>query len=254
MILEIKKFSWLALLVFALSSCASYHNGAISSGPLLSASDKHVKTAWGMASTGIFLGFGGTGYDALVHNAKAQMEKDYPLAAGEYYANYTVDFKRSILLLIYMKNEVFVHADIMSQNPSTVTKAVNDPGDPSINFYKTKTDSFYVGEHIYMNYDGVKQLFYSFNEFEISGFDKKGFVYLNFIEKGKTALVDRNLLYYSKNKVRNNLSGGDEVTFKHRGDEVKGRVLATAPDKALVSYDKGFYELKYSEITKTAKQ
>src|SRR5438132_1180991 len=101
-----------------------------------------------------------------------------------------------------------------------------------------------------MNYDGKNQLPYSFNEMQITSFDKKGFVYLDFIENSKTAAVDQALLYYSKDKQRNGYKAGDPVTFKLRGRNETGTVLATSPEKVLISFNKGFYEEKFTDIFK----
>ncbi|HXB39591.1 MAG TPA: hypothetical protein VNZ49_03560 [Bacteroidia bacterium] len=234
--------------LFFLVSCASFHNGAISSGPLLSANDKHVRTAYGHAKTNIVLGFGGGEYVALVHNAKQDLEKNWPLAKGEYYANFTVDFRKTFFFFaIVITNEVMVSADIMSDNPFSGPAQIQGP---VISFYKTETDSFFVGETIYMNYDGQNQTPFTFNEFIITGFDEQGFVYLEFTKNSKTVAVDQALLYYSKDKQTNGFNAGDEVVFKKRRKKVKGVILATSPTKALISYNGGFYEKEITEITK----
>lgn len=242
----------IVFILVILTSCVSFHRGSISSGPLLAANDRCVAIAEGHKSTYVVFGFGGGSPDALVHNVKREMEKEYPLKNGEYYANYTVDFKKTIIFFLVIKNEVYVHADILSQNSIEVTQKRKErtKGELEPTFYKSKTDSFYVGEKIYMNYDGRNQLPYTFKELQITGFDDKGFVYLEFIENSRTASVDKQLLYYSKDKERNGYKPGDEVNFKRGGKDLRGTILATSPTQVLISQDKGFYERKYSEIFK----
>ncbi|HWY38822.1 MAG TPA: hypothetical protein VNY73_09705 [Bacteroidia bacterium] len=122
--------------------------------------------------------------------------------------------------------------------------------DKEIAFYKSKTDSFYVGEHVYLNYDGKNQTPYTFNEMKITGFDKKGFVYLSFIAEAKSAEVDQELLYYSRDKHKSGYKAGDVVNFKKTGKKVSGTILATAAGKVLITENKGFYERSYKEISK----
>ena len=93
----------------------AFHSGAISSGPLLSANDKFIDQATGHAACSSFLLWGG-GYfkEALVNEAKKDMMKWRPLKKGEYYANYTIDFKKTVTFFIYIENDVWVNADVLA--------------------------------------------------------------------------------------------------------------------------------------------
>lgn len=253
----LKKFitCFAIMLVLALSSCASFHQGAISSGPLLSSNDKHIKTAVGYASTTIILGFGGTAHDALIHNAKRDMEKTYPLAKGEYYSNYTVDLKRTIYFFGVIENDVYVHADIMSSNPDAVARDFSKSEEMKAfvgskeNFYKTKRDSFYVGEKIYLPYDGKELLQYKYYEMQIAGFDDKNTVYLYF-PGGRVVTGEKDWLYYSKDKSRNGFKSGDTVVFTRHGKNIQGTVTATSPSRALVLVGQDFYEKEFADLSK----
>jgi hypothetical protein len=107
-----RKIIYLAIILFC-ASCIAFHNGAISSGPLLSANDKYIEEATGHSACSSLLLFGG-GYfkEALVNQAKKDMMKNRPLKKGEYYSNYIVDLKKTITLFIYIENDVWVHADV----------------------------------------------------------------------------------------------------------------------------------------------
>ena len=104
------------IIVFLLSSCIAFHNGAISSGPLLSANDKFIEQATGHAECYSFFLLLGGGYfkQDMINQAKKDMMKNRPLKKGEYYANYTIDFKRTITLFIYTENDIWVNADVFA--------------------------------------------------------------------------------------------------------------------------------------------
>lgn len=82
-----------------------------------SSNDKKIGTALGYAKSFNMFGFGGIKKNALILEAKNIMYKSFPLKQGEYYANLTVDFKRSYILF-YNATKVTLSADIMSSTRS----------------------------------------------------------------------------------------------------------------------------------------
>ena len=84
-----------------------------SSVALTDANFKIVGLAHGNAHTLKVLGIGGLDKDALVLEAKTDMYKKYPLPKGQVFANITVDFKNSFLIL-FTETKVTVSADIIA--------------------------------------------------------------------------------------------------------------------------------------------
>lgn len=109
-----KPFRFL-LLFFLLSSCA-FHSGMVSTTPV---SEEYIyeDIGFGVCQTSRVFGLGGLSKDAMVLEAKRQLYKNRPLLKNEMYANLTVDFKRTNLL-IYNKTVVTVSADIVLKTDS----------------------------------------------------------------------------------------------------------------------------------------
>lgn len=103
-------FSIIALLV---SSCMTTFNGVLTPTNDLK-NVKYINTAFGSAQATYYLGLAGTKHDALVLEAKMNMMKNFPLDSTQYYANYTVDFRKKNLLLV-QSALVTVSADIVQE-------------------------------------------------------------------------------------------------------------------------------------------
>jgi hypothetical protein len=258
----IKKIACL-FIVLLFSSCASLYTGALSSGPLLSANDKYVDVASGYATATYIFGIGGLSKTALVYEAKTDLMNSRPLKKGEYYSNFTVDFRKTVAFFIYITNEVYVHADILTANPDSEAPAANTNGfkgmeneAPAINYVKTKEDSFYVGEKIVHYYTAEEN--YKFRPYEIISFTDKGKVNLKNLSKGERNIsVNINELIFSVDKTRNGFTYGDSVSYKSKKlfnkKPTHGKVVATSKDQLMVLEGKNTYEMKYDEVTKLNK-
>ncbi|MHB8261172.1 MAG: DUF6567 family protein [Bacteroidia bacterium] len=257
-----KKIAYL-LIVLLFTSCMSWHTGAISSGPLLSANDRYVDVAYGYASVNYFLVFGGFSKNALVYEAKKDMMKNNPLKKGEYYANYTVDFKRTVAFFIFMTNEVFVHADILSTNPDTTPQIIGTKNDKKVEinfapltYVKTNQGLFNLGEKImYRNSNEKKS---KFTPYVIASFINKEQVNLKDYNKtGDSITVNINQLIYSMDKERHGFRYGDSVSYLSTNifsdKTLVGKIIATSAKRALVLEGERTLEIKYSELIKATK-
>ena len=106
-------------LIFILNSCIVFHSGNISSGPLLKVNDSYQDIATGTSNSVFVLGIGSAANNQLVQAAKRNLYINRPLQKNEYYANFTVDVNRKIILFIALIIHVTVNADVIRSNDST---------------------------------------------------------------------------------------------------------------------------------------
>ena len=105
-------------IVCLMTSCVTYHHGAISSSTV-SRTVKYQDIAIGVSQINKFWGFGGVSKDALVLEARREMIKNRPLRSKEQYLNFTVDFKHTFWP-IFSQTKVTMCADVVSfSNDST---------------------------------------------------------------------------------------------------------------------------------------
>lgn len=70
--------------------------------------------AFGTSTQTKILGIGGYNQDALLFEAKRNLCRTFPLERGEFYDNYTIDYK-STNYIVYTKYQVIISADIVSE-------------------------------------------------------------------------------------------------------------------------------------------
>ncbi|HZK68468.1 MAG TPA: DUF6567 family protein [Paludibacter sp.] len=108
----------IAIICLLMTSCVTYHHGAISSSAV-SRTVKYQDIAIGVSQINKFWGFGGVSKDALVLEARREMTKNRPLGAKEQYLNFTVDFKYTFWPIV-SQTKVTMCADVVSfSNDST---------------------------------------------------------------------------------------------------------------------------------------
>jgi hypothetical protein len=113
-----KKLLTSLAIVYLMTSCVTYHHGAISSSTV-SRTVKYQDIAIGVSQINKFWGFGGISKDALVLEARREMIKNRPLRSKEQYLNFTVDFKHTFWP-IFSQTKVTMCADVVSfSNDST---------------------------------------------------------------------------------------------------------------------------------------
>ncbi|MCZ4407554.1 hypothetical protein O3Q51_01950 [Cryomorphaceae bacterium 1068] len=111
----------LSLATLILSSCAIHTGNTSSNAAVTDDNFRIMDLAIGQAQTKQVFGIGGLNPDALVLEAKTAMYRNYPLEAGQIYANVTVDYKRSFYLIV-VTTMVTVSADVVQFNPSESQK------------------------------------------------------------------------------------------------------------------------------------
>lgn len=108
----------IAISCLLMTSCVTYHHGAISSAAV-SRTVKYQDIAIGVSQINKLWGFGGISKDALVLEARREMTKNRPLGAKEQYLNFTVDFKYTFWPIV-SQTRVTMCADVVSfTNDST---------------------------------------------------------------------------------------------------------------------------------------
>ena len=251
------KIVYLFILVL-FSACASLHTGAISSGPLLSANDRYVDAASGYASATYFLGIGGLSKNHLVYDAKKDMMNNRPLKKGEYYANFTVDFDKTISFISWVTNEVFVHADVLSTNIDTAlstnnVKQLNVVENKPILYVKVGQDTFYVGEKIFYRYHDDYRT-YDFQSYIITSFISQEKASLRTLDKEKSITANTSEFMYSMDKIKNGFACGDSVIYDTRSylsdKKVIGKIIGISIKNALVMEGKKTRKIQYDELTK----
>jgi hypothetical protein len=105
--------------LFSLTGCA-FHSGTFNGSAAINNNQFRIAgTAQGTAETTQLLGLGGIGKEALVQEAKKNMQLKYPLQKGMVWGNVTVDFKTTYILIV-RRTKVIVSADIIDFNPATI--------------------------------------------------------------------------------------------------------------------------------------
>src|ERR1035437_4337245 len=113
-----KKLLTSLTIICFMTSCVTYHQGAISSSTV-SRTVKYQDIAIGVSQINKFWGLGGISKDALVLEARREMIKNRPLAPKEQYVNFTVDFKYTFWPIV-SQTKVTMCADVISfSNDST---------------------------------------------------------------------------------------------------------------------------------------
>lgn len=244
-----KRYFFLLLL---LSSCA-FHSGIMTSSVALTdANFKIVGLAHGNAHTLKVLGIGGLDKDALVLEAKTDMYKKYPLPKGQVFANITVDFKNSFLIL-FTETKVTVSADIIAmgeQAESTGSlqnenKGANDYYNPIKKPVYTKNGILQSGDSaVYLENNTLKPCKIK----EIKGAKA-------FITKGNETVASSIKLrsLYSTTRTYTtekgiNLKPGDEYMILILGKEVTATVEALNDNKVIVLANGNYFSKKYNEI------
>lgn len=105
-------FSLVFLLALLTASCA-FHSGMMSANlPESGTRFEFKRMAFGRSSVTRVFGLGGLGTEGLVLDAKRDMYRNYPLMKGEAYANVSVDYKNTFIIVAHI-TEVVVSADIV---------------------------------------------------------------------------------------------------------------------------------------------
>ena len=143
-----KKILFLALIASIATSCAT-HTGMISSSSF-NQPVKYIDVAIGTSETVKCFGIGGLSKDAIVLDAKNDMNRNRPLKGNEIYANYTVNIKNS-LIFFYSKTKVTVSADVVSNTKDTTNSPYTELYKSKLVLTKYTNELFSIGDTIYYN-------------------------------------------------------------------------------------------------------
>ncbi len=214
------KTKLLGLLIIPILTSCAIHSGSISSHDI-SAKTKFVDVAYGTSNANYILGIGGLTQEAIITNAKKQLYINRPLKAGESYANFTLDLKRSYYVLL-SKLTVTVSADIIEETDHLENKRFSDSFINAITPKQTKINHdalFSVGDKVMItNYkQGIIEKF---------GANNKVFIRLN---NGK--LISKSIrTIYNMETTYNGLSIGD----KFEDLAISGKVKALGYNKLVI--------------------
>ncbi|HOX81956.1 MAG TPA: hypothetical protein PLJ60_06165 [Chryseolinea sp.] len=112
----IKKITASAFIVLLLSGCALHFGALQSSVALNQANFKVVKTASGSAQTKVVFGIGGLKQEALVAEARKDLNTKANLTEGQVLANLTMDYKTTFYppyIPVVLIQKVTITADVI---------------------------------------------------------------------------------------------------------------------------------------------
>lgn len=139
-----------------MTSCVTYHQGAISSSTV-SRTVKYQDIAIGVSQINKFWGLGGISKDALVLEARREMIKNRPLAPKEQYVNFTVDFKYTFWPIV-SQTKVTMCADVISfSNDSTGEEVYSSKYKDKLLGKSLSNELFAIGDSVIFNktHEGV---------------------------------------------------------------------------------------------------
>lgn len=151
-----------------LSSCA-FHSGTYSSTPLEQPM-YYKDIALGVSSAKRFFGIGGISKDALIYEARQNMQRNRPLEGNEIYNNTSVDIKTTHVGF-FNKTKVTVISDVLAPKDSITQESYSQ-------HYLNTTQSITVTEDLNFEDElftiGDSVIFNLAHSAELIGFDTKG--------------------------------------------------------------------------------
>lgn len=139
---------FLSSLIF--TSCAT-HFGMLST----STNNRPVvyeDIAIGVAQSNQFLGMGGLSQDALVFEAKRELIRNRPLRTNEEFANFSVDFKRTFLI-INLRTKVTVTADVVSFEKDSGSDIYSENYTRKLSSIALSNELFAIGDSVLFKKD-----------------------------------------------------------------------------------------------------
>lgn len=180
------------LLSLALFSGCSYHTGNITTAP---EGDNFVYLEQAIGQTKSFklFGIGGFTREALVYEAKKQLFRNRPLAAGEAYANFAVDFKTTFFWF-YEGTKVTLTADVISYTQNPEARHAIGLSQAEISKYNFKRQAFLIGDTVYT---------ISLKPYLIEGYTHNGLLVTRLNKRSyKTKILNYDKCYFTNNQKR----------------------------------------------------
>ncbi|MFO8234570.1 MAG: DUF6567 family protein [Bacteroidales bacterium] len=217
------------LFIFLITSCATHH-GTISSSAL-DENCVYQETALGVSKTGKILGIGGLSKDALIYEAKKELNKNFSLEPGESYINYTLDIKRSFYL-VFSQTEVTLTSDIIKRVGDSTVNPFSDKYLSNIGqIDQPRLGLFEVGDAIYFDLkkEGIIVSFPKPNKAKVQYSTPKGNIKIKNVSVRKL---------YSKKGEMNSYKIGDYYGFKTEINDKKatkvGKVIGIGHNSLLL--------------------
>ena len=227
---------------YLLTSCATFKGTMNFSS--FNRNVKYVDAAIGVAQTQKYLFIGGLSQDALVLEAKREMQKSRPLKSNEEYANTSVDFKTSYYF-VYITTKVTVSADIVQFTNDSIGDRYSETYRNKIIERIAENDIFKVGDSILTSKLQSGTLI-SMTQ------DGKAFVlFSSGSGKAITKKISIKDIYYRKQNYRG-LNLGDRYKYyqvkNNRFDESTGTIVAFGLDSLLVrSNENNILKVEYNK-------
>lgn len=214
-----KQILYLFPLSFLMSSCRVYNTGNISSGPLLSVRDTYVDIASGTCKSFAVFGIGCMHKKNMILQARSDLYRKRPLKPGEYYSNFSIDFTKTFVFMVYLSRAV-VSADILRSADTSVA-----PFSPGFKQALSRDSLLKVSAQALPDTRGNLKMMLSGDTVYYSRDNKNYTMYkVSDIEKGNVMLLAINL------KDQNTLASGDGLFFNTKevadGFRAGGRVKA----------------------------
>jgi hypothetical protein len=235
-----------------MSGCFSIHQGSLSS-DVIESNITYKETVAGEAKSIIILGLGGTEKNALVQDAKRDMEVKRFLKPNERYINFTMDRKDTYYFGLVSVQKLTLHADIVAIN--------QDEDDPMSDEFKRNYFSSRPSTDV--NYQiGVTDLFFQENEKVLLADGNEGniiAIFRNMVavykyenNAYKKINVPLNEIFSTRVFNYKSLKRGDSIDISDKvdGQNKTGKIVAFGTDSALVKYaDDSFIEIKYQDLS-----
>lgn len=177
-------------IIFLMTSCITYHQGAISSSAV-NRTVKYQDIAIGVSQVNKFLGFGGISKDALVLEARREMTKNRPLGPKEQYINFTVDFKHTFWPIV-SQTKVTMCADVVSFSNDSTSEVYSSKYKDKLLGQNLSNELFAVGDSVIFNktHEGVI--------ISIESVDAVRVLYKSKSDKNRTKRISINKIYTKK--------------------------------------------------------
>lgn len=224
-----RQITIISIIAFFFTSCA-VHQGTFAPGPYVENSI-YNDIAIGVSQTYKVFGVGGVRYDALVLQAKHQMQLSRPLGIDEEYANVTVDVKHTNWPFV-IQTKVTVSADVLKISQDSIGSKFSELYLKKIGGFNPQNELFSIGDTVLFNKvsKGVVLSFVDENKLRIQVVtDKKTL-------RTKVYSADK---VYSLAKPFKGVSIGDVYTFEEssKGGNIKygmGRVAGVGLKNLLI--------------------
>lgn len=272
-----KKIALIVFALFTFSSCIGFHSGNISSGPLISANDEYVDIAIGQSQSYYMFYIGGEYYNSMILAAKKDMYKNRPLKKGEYYANFSCDFLKHIILGVVYTIKVTVSADVLKVSDSPSNQALQTNTDspkitnlpaaatqtvsaqplpfkvvkhPNIRNYNPKGNILVNGDSVYYAQDDK-----NYHLYLVSDLDKQSAILKALSPFTKNVLVPLDKPIFIKNLCPDPWQCGEKVGAEYIDSNnitvyEEGVIAACSNTDVLVLMNSGFHVVPANKLKK----